>query len=506
MAEPLVGIGEHRVRGLAHERVAKPQLFLAWKPRRTAACDQLALHELIEPHVRRVMAIGADELDHAVAPEPLAEHARGAQHVARVELESLEPALHRGEHGLGQRIALAFGRRADQLFEIERVATGLLDDPRDQRVARVLEHAAHEPLAALLGQLVEPQLVQAALGPQPREPLVHFGPREREHEQRPIVQRAQRSIDELDARHVAPVQVLEHDREWRYRRLDRNEMFERAPDLLGHDQRIDARGGERRHNVRLGLERRADQLAEKRDRRGRLGRHVAHHARAQLVAADIERLAVLDAGGAAQRRRDDPVRRARAQRIAATEPELERLAAIGDLVTELVTHARLADARRAGDQHRARHRLGDTLVIEPDQHAELAVAPDTWRRLAQQRARARPYVVLGDDVETLRIAADLEARVEQPRGHVVDAHAEAVGIEQLRRAIDRFADRPAPGHHGSPGRQRDRRGRRDDFERERAPRRRGRLIRGRPAAGDGDDMRAIDQALEHAAVLLRDAA
>ena len=55
---------------------------------------------------------------------------------------------------------------------------------------------------------------------------------------------------------------------------------------------------------------------------------IAQHARAQLRAPDLERLAVEDAGRAAQRRREHAERRARAHRIAAPEPDLDRLAAL----------------------------------------------------------------------------------------------------------------------------------------------------------------------------------
>ena len=221
------------------------------------------------------------------------------------------------------------------------------------------------------------------------------------------------------------------------------------------------------------------------------------------MTAHVERLAVLDAGRAAQRGREDPVRRSGAKRIAAAEPDLERLAAIVDPLAELVPHPRLADARGPGHEHRARHRLGDALVIEPDEHAELAVAADTRRRLAEQRARARERVVLGDDIEPGAVAADLEARVEESRRHVVDAHAEAGDAEQARRAIDRLADRPATGHHRATGGERDRRGRRDHLERERAARSLCGLIAGGAGTEHRDDVRAVDESLERAAVCRR---
>ena len=77
----------------------------------------------------------------------LAEHAGRAQHAPRIALDALEPPLDDGEHGLGHRVTLALGDRADQLLEIERVAGRLIEDARDERACRVVaEHAADEPL------------------------------------------------------------------------------------------------------------------------------------------------------------------------------------------------------------------------------------------------------------------------------------------------------------------------------------------------------------------------
>src|SRR5690348_7774024 len=113
----------------------------------------------------------------------MAEHTRGAEHAARVDLEALEAALDDGEHGLGDRLALglALGDRADELLEIERVAAGLLDYACDEHVVgAIAEDLADELLAAAPRELVEAQLLEAALGPQAREQLVDLWACERD--------------------------------------------------------------------------------------------------------------------------------------------------------------------------------------------------------------------------------------------------------------------------------------------------------------------------------------
>ena len=96
----------------------------------------------------------------------------------------------------------------------------------------------------------------------------------------------------------------------------------------------------------------------------------------------------------------------------------------------------------------------------PPSSAELALAADARRRLAEQRARdldadrARRAII-----RPASSPRDVEARVEQARGDLVDArHATPRRARRsARRAIDRLADRPAARDHAAPGRERHRR-------------------------------------------------
>ena len=78
---------------------------------------------------------------------------------------------------------------ADQLLEVERVAVGQAREALDRRLGElVAEDVTHEPLDRAAAQLLEVDLVQAALGPEPREQLADLGARQRQHEQRPLSQ------------------------------------------------------------------------------------------------------------------------------------------------------------------------------------------------------------------------------------------------------------------------------------------------------------------------------
>ena len=247
VAERAVGVGEHRVRGLAHERVAEHELVLAGKARRAArarsarAATSSSSHASCSSSSRRRASARTPPRQNA-----LAEHARRAQHAARLGVEPLEPRLHHREHRLGQRVAPALGHRADQLLEVERVAGGALDDARDRaRPRAVAEHLAHEPLAALLRRAR-----RAGSPARPRsahrrgKTLVDLGPREREHEQRPIAQRraaprrrasrsGRRPSADPRARSAAAA-----------RRTRRRRVLERAADLVAHQHAVGARGAQ----------------------------------------------------------------------------------------------------------------------------------------------------------------------------------------------------------------------------------------------------------------------
>src|SRR5439155_20228124 len=104
MTEGAIFVREHGIRRLAHEAVAKGELFFFRKSPGAATLDHLARDERVEP----VVELGEvrDERADAATPEDFAEYARRAQHATRVGLEPLDAPLHHREHRLGEVVAL----------------------------------------------------------------------------------------------------------------------------------------------------------------------------------------------------------------------------------------------------------------------------------------------------------------------------------------------------------------------------------------------------------------
>ena len=241
VAERAVLGGEHLVGGVAHERVTELVLVTRRETRDVAALHDLAARELGEPVVDLArLVVAAGEREETAAPEHLAEDARRAEHATRLgssasrRASTIASTVPGSDHasisgsppvsppeGGGERRAGAcrceagaLGERADQLLEIEDVAGGAIEQARALGgVDVVAEHLAHEPLAGAAYERPEADLLEAPLLPQIRERLVDLAARDREHHERPLARRAQRGVDEVHAREVAPVQVLEDEDE-----------------------------------------------------------------------------------------------------------------------------------------------------------------------------------------------------------------------------------------------------------------------------------------------------
>src|SRR5258708_3232029 len=123
VTERTIGVGEHRVRGVAQERMPERVLTLAAELPLAAPCDDLALHELIQPLLElRGARAAAEQRRGAAVPQHFAEAARRPKDPPRRDVERLEPRLGDREDRLGQRIAASFGNRARELLEQERGA------------------------------------------------------------------------------------------------------------------------------------------------------------------------------------------------------------------------------------------------------------------------------------------------------------------------------------------------------------------------------------------------
>ena len=101
------------------------------------------------------------------------------------------------------------------------------------------------------------------------------------------------------------MEILEHDHQRLRRALRGDQLHETTPDLIRHQRRVLTRGPQLL--VILVVELRTDHLAEEHGRESdRIG--VARRARPQLLAAHLDRLAILNTRSPSQRWRDHSVR------------------------------------------------------------------------------------------------------------------------------------------------------------------------------------------------------
>ena len=221
---------------------------------------------------------------------------------------------------------------------------------------------------------------------------MHLGARQRQHHERPVRERAERGVDEVHARQIAPVQILEHEQDRAAPRTRRRGSSSQARRIWSPMSIASCRA-----RAQLGaLGRRASGAPEE------LAQEL-RHARRSRAAATLRptRARSFARRPRAARRRGCPQRAGARSRACRTgEPALSgsprpiraRAARRPRRATRRRsswTQARLADAGRRRHQHRRARPARTALVRERREEAELALAPDARRRLAEQRARRR---------------------------------------------------------------------------------------------------------------------
>jgi hypothetical protein len=176
-------------------------------------------------------------------------------------------------------------------------------------------------LAGLARQRAQRDPLQIALAPQVGELLVDLGARERQHHQRLLAQRAQGGVDQLQARAIAPLDVLEHQQNRVVRALGGQPVDPGGTQAIAHQARIAARGVQRR--ARALVEGNADQLAQELPDRGvRVRAQAAGHQRAHLLPPQLAAVGGGDACGRAQRRSEQAERRSDGDRVAPADQDL----------------------------------------------------------------------------------------------------------------------------------------------------------------------------------------
>ena len=193
----------------------------------------------------------------------------------------------------------------------------------------------------------------------------------------------------------------------------REEVLEGAAHLVAHEHAGPARaarsvgarvvGEGRRRRSRRGTRRRA---------RGRPAGRGARRGRASFCRRDLERLAVGDAGRAPQRpARAAPKADPGAQRVAAADPHLDGAGRAAPDRAERARGARRDLPTPAGAVTSTACADGSSTHSANDglERAELAVAADAGRGLAEQRARADGRLALAAELEASRRAVPVGA-------------------------------------------------------------------------------------------------
>ncbi len=498
VARVTVSLRQHRVGGLANDLVTERVLDLVGERRRGPAGQELTCQQ---PAQHLVHVASLEERGRASTPEGPPEHAGPAQQPPLVGPEPLEARLDHGQHAVGQRVAGVRRGRADQLLEEERVPRCAFDDPVDRRLRHVLaQRVPHEALARAPPERTEADLLHATLGPELGEDVVHVGPRQREHHQLRALE-PQRRVEQLHARHVAPVQVLEHHQHRLRRTLGRQERLPRSPQLVAHDDGV--RAGHPQLDPLL-LGRRPEQLAqERRHSLAVLARHVSGDACPELAPAGGRGLPLGQADRGAQDLPEHPEGRTGAHRIAPGRPHLHPGRTGTDVAQQLVPQSRLAHPRGARHERCARGLLLAALVQHGAQRGQLAIASHAGHRLAEQLARRLGGLALAPQRHRVRVpgAGQIEARVEQRRGHVVHQDRAPVGVRarrlrQLRGAVDDLPHGRAVRALGSPRGQHDRAGGHGLAQREGAARRLRRLVCGAAVPREHGDERSVREPLD----------
>jgi hypothetical protein len=380
-------------------------------------------------------------------------------------------------------------------------------------------------LARARCELAERQRLDAALGPEAREELFDLRTRRGEHHEWHGIELAERSVDEPHGGEITPVEILEDEEHRLGVALGHEEVFEGATHLVTHQHRLVARGAE----LHAGLvgKRHAAELAQKiDDARSFVGRHVTEDPLLDLLPPLVRRVLRGKTRRCPERLREDAEGGARAHRIAAPRPDLHRTGAL-QLPDELVNQTRLAHARGGRDQDGARDRLRHALLEDARQECELALSADDRGRYAEHGPVELAGIAFPYQGERLRFPRDLEPRIEEGRGHVVDAHepgnparrlpldrrhrrlvgdrrlalVEGVGgaADEPRGALDHLSHRHGERRVAATRRDRDRGVDEVRADRERASRRLHRLIPRRALSGAHHDERPVGEHLEPAA-------
>ena len=153
VAVHLVLGGQHGVGGLVQERVAEHVLTGASE--RTGKQNFL-VHQDLQPAIHVLVVHVVDQGLHARGQEGLAEDAGGAQDQLASLSNGIEAHLHGAQHGVGNGSGVSTqGEGSAQLLQVEWVALGMVDQPRNLVGGDFAKHAPDHVFGRALAEGAE---------------------------------------------------------------------------------------------------------------------------------------------------------------------------------------------------------------------------------------------------------------------------------------------------------------------------------------------------------------
>ena len=385
------------------------RVFLLARHRaRTDRPDQLLAGEIVE-RLRHVGRLPVAHRREGARPEHLAHHGSVLEQALAIRRERIQAGGDDGLDGVrhlraGVLVPL-IGEQADELFGIERIAAGALQELLQDR--RREQHALQQPGDELAGlRVVERIQVDplrvAGVRPEGRMAFVELRSRRAQEEERNAAHPVGEILDEGEERVVRPVQILEHQHG---RSLGCEALDESPP--RGHGFLERRRLGRCAHERREPREEPAALRVGLGDLQRKLGRGLSRAIRLLDPALGLDDLA--------ERPERDPV----SVREAASLAPAHESRRVLDLPQQLGAQPALADPRLAHDRHQLAGALPRCTGERAAEDLPFQLTPDHRRvdGASHVRAEARPGPQGPPDHDRRRLALDRDWLQRLPFEH-----------------------------------------------------------------------------------------
>lgn len=388
-------------------------------------------------------------------PKGLPENARRPQDPPQLGFEAFKTHLNHGQHGFRQRFRATVGARAGQLFEEKGIARRMFDQTIDfagggRRTQPGLDQLGGRPSS----ERAQWHGGERAPGPQIGETFEGFRSPGGEHAEGLPAELVERGIEGLDARQIAPVEILEHQEKGLLARFGGEQVEPGAAQLIAHQLGI-AAGGAQGGRFAVFVGGGPDQLAEEKcDPVAGGVVEMPRQTHPQLEVAQGRRLVVAQGRGMAESGGEQAEGGGGRERVGAAEPDFGVVLLVFEKSHQLGEQSRFAAAGRRGDQQGPRFGVEEHVFGQALQERHFPLATDKRGKRAEHRPQARKPGVLFAQGQAVFVAAENETGVEQTGGDFVETHEAGIvagNAQQAGGAIDDVADRQASGHRGATG-------------------------------------------------------